>query len=523
MVGRYKEQVRRIVDRYEGHIGSTHGDGLLALFGHPRAHENDARRAVQAGLDITREVARLSEQVRRRFGFEIQVRVGVHRGLVFLDVAQDEVYGLAANMTARVSGLAPPGTVVVSNAIKRLIGGHFELEVLPAQAVKGIEEPVDHHRVVGERLSTARIPLGPLVGRQHEVSYLQTSWGQAEAGTLQTPGVAFIGEPGIGKSRLATTAADLAELSGGVVLALNGSALHTNAGLYPVRALLERRCGIARLTEQTERLRLLNVELHKRSLDPATATPLLAPVLGIAPEHGYRAVHAEGRKLYDRIAEAIHDYLLACLGDVPGLLLVDDVHWFDTASLEIVGSLVDAHLGRLLVVMTGRDDAKLPSAASVDVFDLKPLTDAQTDELIVALDPGLSPDERRAVRDRCDGIPLYVEEVVAGHSQDPAPDQNGRGCRMHSTNRCSLGCGQVRMRCPWWRPLPRSVEKSIAGYCSRLSTSVQTTSTTSSASSRKHWCSSHWQTRAGDFVTSYSAKSLPSCRRQPSAASCTDG
>ena len=191
-----------------------------------------------------------------------------------------------------------------------------------------------------------------------------------------------------------------------------------------MRGLLERRCGIARLTEQSERLRLLDVELRKRSVDPSTAIPLLAPVLGIDPEHGYRPAHAEGRKLYDRIAGAIRDYVFACLGDAPGLLVVDDVHWFDPASLEIVGSLIDADASRLLVVMTGRDGAKLPGTASVDVVDLEPLTDAQTDELIVALDPGLTPDERRAVRDRCDGIPLYVEEVVGGHSQTLGPQRD---------------------------------------------------------------------------------------------------
>ena len=109
LVGRYREQVLRAVNRYEGHIGSTKGDGVLAVFGHPIAHEDDVRRAVHAGLDITREVARLSGQARRRFGIEINVRVGVHRGLVYLDTVQDDVYGLAANLAARVSGLAPPG------------------------------------------------------------------------------------------------------------------------------------------------------------------------------------------------------------------------------------------------------------------------------------------------------------------------------------------------------------------------------------------------------------------------------
>jgi class 3 adenylate cyclase len=96
VVGRYRDNVHQIVDRYEGHIGATKGDGLLAVFGHPRAHENDVRRAVQAALDITREVSALSERVRHRFGFDISVRVGIHRGLVYLDTAQDDVYGFAA-------------------------------------------------------------------------------------------------------------------------------------------------------------------------------------------------------------------------------------------------------------------------------------------------------------------------------------------------------------------------------------------------------------------------------------------
>jgi class 3 adenylate cyclase len=101
----------------------------LAVFGHPIAHEDDVRRAVLAGLDITREVSRLRDQAKRRFGIEIAVRVGVHRGLVYLDTAQDDVYGLAANFAARVSGLAPPGTVVVSEAVARLIEEAFELQL----------------------------------------------------------------------------------------------------------------------------------------------------------------------------------------------------------------------------------------------------------------------------------------------------------------------------------------------------------------------------------------------------------
>ena len=128
------------MNRCKAHIGSTKRGGLLAVFSHQIAHEDDVRRAVQAGLEITREVARLSDQAKHRFGAEINVRVGVHRGLVYLDTVQDEVYGLAANLAARVSGLAHPGAVVVCDAVERLIRNNFELEGCPAAPVKGVEE-----------------------------------------------------------------------------------------------------------------------------------------------------------------------------------------------------------------------------------------------------------------------------------------------------------------------------------------------------------------------------------------------
>ena len=312
----------------------------------------DAR--CRPGLEITREVARLSEQAKRRFGIEINVRVGVHRGLVYLDTAQDDVYGLAANLAARVSGLAPPGTVVVSEAVAPLVRDAFELQVRPAAAVKGVDGLIAHHQVMGERAVPARVGRGPLVGRDRELARLEKCWARAQAGTLSTPGVVFRGEPGIGKSRLAAAATELVEASGAVVLELAGSPFHTDTGLHPVRTLLERRCGIGRLTEPGERLRLLHAHVAARSPEPGTLVPLLAPVLGIGAEAGYEPVPAEGRKLYDLIAQAVQTYLLACLGDAAGLVVAEDVHWFDPSTLEVLGSLLDAADGRLLVVITGR-------------------------------------------------------------------------------------------------------------------------------------------------------------------------
>ena len=419
LVSRYRELVLRAVDRYEGHIGSTKGDGLLAVFGHPIAHEDDVRRAVHAGLDITREVARLSEQAKRRFGIEINVRVGVHRGLVYLDTVQDDVYGLAANLAARVSGLAPPDAVVVSDAVELLIRNDFELESHPAAQVKGVEEPVHYYRVVAER-ARSRAAHGPLMGRDQELAHLEMSWARAQAGTLSVPGVVFRGEPGIGKSRLAAAASELVQASASVVLELVGSPFHTDTGLHPVRTLLERRCGIDRNTDQAERLGLLDAEVRACGLDPRDILPLLAPVLGVDAAD-YEQVPAEGRKLYELVARAVQTYLAACLGGA-GLVVAEDLHWFDPSTREVIGALLDTADGRLLVVITGRPGEWLPADWPVTTFDLAPLTDDETDALITALNPGLRVHERKAVAARCDGMPFYIEQIVNGVSLTGVPE-----------------------------------------------------------------------------------------------------
>jgi class 3 adenylate cyclase len=419
LVGRYREQVLRIVDSYEGHVGSTKGDGLLVVFGYPTAHENDVSRAVQAGLEITREVARLSEQSKRKFDLDINVRVGVHRGLVYLDTAQDDVYGLAANLAARVSGLAPPGSVVVSDAVEPLIRTGFEIESMTPAHVKGVEDPITHFRVIGERSEAPHIPIGPVVGRDRELARLRKSWARAQAGTLTTPGVVFRGEAGIGKSRLASAATELVKRDDGVVLELGGSPFHPDAGLHPVRTLLERRCRIERHTEPAQRLQLLHSELVANELDPEITVPLLGPVLGIAPEHGYRTAPAEGRKLQELITDALKRYLLACLGRKSGLILAEDAHWFDPSTLELLNAVLAATDGRLLVVITGRDGSWLGEDWPVKLFDLKPLSDEECDELIQALDPTVTAEECASVRRRCDGVPFYIEQVVGGLGSAP--------------------------------------------------------------------------------------------------------
>ncbi|MGP4056888.1 ATP-binding protein [Mycobacterium sp. 4D054] len=419
VIGRYREEVVRLVDHYEGHIASVKGDGLLALFGHPKAHENDAHRAVYAGLDIVRAIAELSERVRRRFGFGISVRVGIHRGLVYLDTVQDDIYGLGANFAARVCSVADPGSVAVSESIELVVRDTFHTDVRAAQAVKGVPEPITTFRVTGER-DVLVGTTGPLVGREPELEHLRSCWQQARHHTLGTPGVAFQGEGGVGKTRLAYAAVEMAARDGAVVLGLFGSPFHADVGLRPVRRLLERRCGIQRESDPAQRLRALENEVLQRSLSPETVVPLLAPVLGIRAESGYQAVQSEGAKLSARIAGAVQDYLRACIDSGPALVLADDVHWFDPDTVAVLKTLLGIETGKLMVVITGR--TLPPLGDRVTEFSVQPLDEAEADELVGKLQPELSGDARRAVRARCDGIPLYIEEVVARLKDQPRGD-----------------------------------------------------------------------------------------------------
>ncbi|MFV8167244.1 ATP-binding protein [Mycobacterium sp. 134] len=420
VVGGFREQVQRIIADHGGHIGGTAGDGVFAVFGHPTAHVDDARRAVRAGLELCQGVSRISEQARRRHGVEIAVRIGIHRGLVYLDVAHDDVYGLAANLAARVSGLAPPGSVVVSTAVESLIHNDFDLVEQPAATVKGVVDPVAHFQVLGERSTPLTLTRAPLIGRERELLLIETRWQQLQNDSPSTPGILIRGEPGIGKSRLAAEAADRVHSRAGAVLEVAGSLDHTGVGLHPIRKLLERHCGIGREAPPAEQLRRLESEFVARGLDPATMIPALAPVLAIGPEHGYEPMPAEGRNLVGLIVASARTYLMACVRADTGMLIADDLQWFDEATLGLLESILVDGQHRLLIVGTCRDNWP-PPQWPLETIDLERLSDAQTEELIDALGLPADQTQRAQVRSRCDGIPFHIEQVAAS-MRERAPE-----------------------------------------------------------------------------------------------------
>jgi class 3 adenylate cyclase/tetratricopeptide (TPR) repeat protein len=418
LIRRYKAVCRDVVEqRYGGHISHVAGDGMLAVFGLPTPHENDAERAARAGLDIVRELRRLSAQVEAAVGERLEARAAVHRGLVYLDVEEDEVYGLAANVVARLQSLAAPGTVVMSEDVREIVGALFETVAAPPQRAKGIDEPLQPHQIVAERPeepTRGRRWEAVLVNRTDELARMRAEWLRVRVGGGERPAALhLVGEAGIGKSRLAAVLAEEARADGGSCLQLLASPFHAEASFHTVRSFIEVRTGAGGDAAPGERLARLEQELVAVGLAPDELIPLVAPVVGVPPGAGYRAAALEGRKLHDAIVAAAADYLIACLGSGTAVLIVEDLHWCDESTLDVLSRVLHADRGDLLVVTTSRDPAP-SSLGRVQTIELPPLDDAAAVELVLSLEPALDDSARRAVVERGDGMPLYLEELARG-------------------------------------------------------------------------------------------------------------
>jgi class 3 adenylate cyclase/tetratricopeptide (TPR) repeat protein len=419
LIRAYYETCRDVIEsRFEGHIVQLKGDGILSIFGFPVAHENDAERAVRAALALVRAVRELSP-TRAAYAVEpLEIRVAVHNGPLYVDFDADDVYGLAANVGARLQSIAEPGTVVVSDEIRQLVEAQFEIEAGDPQIVKGIAEPLQPFQVLGERPVAIQGSWStPLLERDGALERLRHVWGQVAAGSADhASGVLLCGDAGVGKSRLVAAFVDDAFSPSTCVIELHGSPFHRDAGFHPVRSLVEARCGIADDADPTARLECLAREVGAL-LDGAEDLSLLAAVLDIDPSAGYKPVASEGRKLEEQIAQAAGDYVRACTRGQPAIIVAENLHWFDNASRELLETLIRTGPGSVLVLGTSRDR----ESGSWETIELRPLTLPARLTLIDALQEGVSERDRLALAARSDGIPLYLEELVrAGPSKHPA-------------------------------------------------------------------------------------------------------
>ena len=419
LLSRYRRLATEIaVERHGGFVTGFQGDGMLALFGYPTVRGHDTERGVTAALEIAAEMRVLSDQIAQTIGEPLAVRAALHRGLLYIDPEQEDVYGLAVNVAARLQGLAEPGEVVVSDEVRLLVADKFEMTPGVARSVRGVEGQLQPFVVVSRRsaepLTSVRTPL---VGRAGEFERLRTMWHEVlESDSSIVAGATIVGDAGIGKSRLADSVAETVRLEGATVVTLAGSSDHDGVGFHPLRRLIERRCRTHAGSTAEEQLERLEQDVESLGFATADVVPLLAPVLGLDPEAGYTVADVEGRKLTDDIAKASAEYVLACLGDGPALLMIEDHHDVDEATGDLIERVISSGRPKTLVVATSRT-GPVPHTEPIPIGPL-------SRDACVALIDALAPADSRVALNRAelvnrsDGVPLFLEELVRGSSVD---------------------------------------------------------------------------------------------------------
>ena len=429
----YQATCDEVVRRYGARVARYVGDGVLVYFGHPEVHEDDARRAVQAGLDLVAAMRPLSEEIRRRYDVDLQVRVAVHTGLVVRsDMGsaatpdRDAIVGETPNLAARLQDHARPGSLLISDATYELVRGWFLVMPAGALEMKGIDRKVTAYEVLEATPTDSRLEaqadLSPFVGREAQLAELERLWGEVLEGECRS--VILSGAPGVGKSRLADVQRRRAEATGGSSLVTACSTLHGSTALHPIRRLIARSSGIQPNADGRHALTRLWTSLD--ALRMADALPLLADLLDIPPEPWCPAPELEPAKLREALLSTVVDWVRAGAERAPLMLLVDDVQWADPTTMELVGRLVASRISGLLLVMTARSDH--PIAWSTPVrLEVERLSVDDLSALARRLPEakGLSGPQLTAAVERSDGIPLFLEELVRSSalaSGDGLPD-----------------------------------------------------------------------------------------------------
>jgi class 3 adenylate cyclase len=421
----YQDACADAITRFGGHVAKFLGNGILAYFGWPVAYEDAAERAVRAGLEIVDAVPYLVTSVDE----PLSARIGVATGLAVVGdllgagaAREEAVVGEVPNLAARLQQLAEPGTVVVADGTRRLVGGMFELADLGAHDLKGFVAPVPAWRVLGPGRTAGRFEareavagLAPLVGRKGELALLLHRWGLARGGEGQA--VLLSGEPGIGKSRLVHALRDQLAAEAHTVLRYQGSPYHANTALHPVIEQLERAAGFGREDAAAARLAKLEALLNEGTVDVAQAVPLVADLLSIPTKGHYPPLELTPQRQKELTFAALLDHLVGLAALRPVLVALEDAHWLDPTTLELFGLVVDRIRDLpALVVITFRPEFVPPwtGRAHVAALALSRLGRRQSAAMVgrVAGGRALPATVVDEIVAKTDGVPLFVEELT---------------------------------------------------------------------------------------------------------------
>ncbi|MCZ6774423.1 MAG: AAA family ATPase [Proteobacteria bacterium] len=426
LVREYQGVCAEVITRFDGHIAQYLGDGLLVYFGYPVAQEDEAGRSIQAALEILDALSK-AETLQARLGEPLRVRVGIHTGPVVIgemggaDRHERLALGETPNIAARVQGSARPNEILITAATHRLVDGLYECELHGPHSLKGVAQPIDLYTVKGEAAPLNRFEvalstgaLSEFVGRQQELQLLARHWAEAREGRGHV--VLLSGEAGMGKSRLVQefkkeVGDDARQIT------LRCSPNHQNSAYYPIVQLLRRVFGIENDDSEAMRIQKMESALEPYAFTKPETAPLFASLLSLDhPDQG-QLVPLDPQARKTLMFEALIDWFLEEATARPAYVIWDDVHWMDPASAELLDLYLD-HIpaSRTLALVIYRSDFVLPwnQRTFFEHLSIGRLPETEVEAIImnVAERETIPAELLRHIKDKTDGIPLYVEELT---------------------------------------------------------------------------------------------------------------
>ena len=421
VISAYQKCVAETVRRFGGFVAKYMGDGVLVYFGYPQAHEDDAERAVRAGLELIASVAGLKTHA------SLQTRIGIATGLVVVgdligsgEAQERGIVGETPNLAARLQGIAEPNTAVIAEATRKLLGNLFELQDLGAKDLKGIGGSVRAWAALRPSSAEGRFEalhasgLTALVGREEELELLLRRWSRAKTGEGQV--VLLSGEAGIGKSRLTAALLERLATEPHTRLRYFCSPQHTDSAFYPIIGQMERAAGLTHDDTPPAKLDKLDLLLAPTST-PKQEAALFAEMLSLPNDGRYPALDLPPPQRRQRTLEALIAQIEALTRSAPVLMIFEDAHWTDPTSLEAFGRAVDRlRILRALLIVTYRPEFEPPwiGRPHVTALTINRWAERDIDAMIdgVVGNKHLPASVRQDIIERSDGIPLFVEEMT---------------------------------------------------------------------------------------------------------------
>jgi predicted ATPase/class 3 adenylate cyclase len=432
LVASYHRAAAEAIIRYGGHVAKYLGDGLMAFFGYPEAHENDAERAARAGLAIIEAVSNLNQEATNP---KISVRVGVDSGAVVVGVGAGkdaDVFGEAPNIAARVQAAAAPDSVVITASTHLLISGLFVVEESGSQQLKGINAPVKIYQVIRPtgvrgRLQAAR-GLTPFVGREEELRLLLSRWERVRDGEGHL--VLVVGEAGIGKSRLVTEFHDRIRDTPHIWMESAGEQFFENTPFYAIIEMLCRWIELQDAANSEERLQRIERALDSVGLTVSEVAPLIAELLQL-PAERYPASALSVEQKRRRLLAALTGWVLGAAHLQPVVMVVEDLHWLDPSTLELLQLLGEqGPTIPLMLLYTARPEFRAPWRMHTHhaQITLNRLSSRNVREMVtrVAARNALASESVEAVVERTGGVPLFVEELTRAVLESGSARVTGR-------------------------------------------------------------------------------------------------